>query len=175
MRKVKYIKLVKSTTEKDVVDAMADLNTKWQTMNVTEFGRELFMNRQCLNMQVKDFQVDTEQMSYQLGKFEGYLEAMLLLQEYEFRVESIQTFVKSKQMMYRILAYLYAIRTETRFITLPELQVAIYNPMSDNDFKELMYTLVNYGFVTTLKGCSSYSITPQGIHYYLTHKGDMEI
>lgn len=174
MKKVKYITLTKATTEEDVIDAMNHLHSNWLMMNSEQFANELRMSRQSFNMQIRDFKIDTKEMSYQLGKFEGYLEAMNMIHRYEFLIECADEFIKPKEMMYRILSYLYDIKpNSTNIVT---LKVSLYNPMKDEDFNDLMSIMVQYGLVTASRTGNNtrYSITEQGAHYYLTRRGGLE-
>lgn len=171
MKKVKYITLTKATTEEDVIDATNHFHSNWLMMDSNQFANELTMSRQSFNMQIRDFKIDTKEMSYQLGKFEGYLEAMAMIHQYEFLIECADEFIKPKEMMYRILSYLYDIKpNSTNIVT---LKVSLYNPMKDKDFDDLMGTMVQYGLVTALRTGDNirYSITEQGVHYYLTRGG----
>lgn len=171
MKKVKYITLTKAATEEDVIDATNHLHSNWLTMNSEQFADELRASRQSFNMQIRDFKIDTKEMSYQLGKFEGYLEAMTMIHQYEFFIECADEFIKPKEMMYRILSYLYDIKpNSTNIVT---LKVSLYNPMKDKDFDDLMSIMVQYGLVTASRTGNNtrYSITEQGVHYYLTRGG----
>lgn len=175
MKKVRYIALTKATTEEDVIGAMNHLHSNWLMMDSDQFANELRMSKQSFNMQIRDFQVNTKEMSYQLGKFEGYLEAMTMIHQYEFLIECADKFIKPKEMMYRILSYLYSIKpNSTNIVT---LKVSLYNPMKDKDFDDLMGIMVQYGLVTASRTGNNtrYSITEQGVHYYLTHKGGLEL
>ena len=175
MKRVKYITLTKATTEEDVIDAINRLYSNWLMMDSNQFANELRMSRQSFNMQIRDFKIDTKEMSYQLGKFEGYLEAMTMIHQYEFLTECADKFIKAKQMMYRILSYLYDIKPNS--VNNVILKVSLYNPMKDEDFDDLMSIMSQYGLVVASRTGNNtrYSITEQGIHYYLTHKGDIEI
>lgn len=174
MKKVKYVTLTKATTEEDVIDAMNHLHSNWLMMNSNQFANELRMSRQSFNMQIRDFKIDTKEMSYQLGKFEGYLETMTMIHQYEFLIECADEFIKPKEMMYRILSYLYDIKPNS--VNIVTLKVSLYNPMKDKDFDDLMSIMVQYGLVTASRTGDNtrYSITEQGVHYYLTRRGGWE-
>ena len=174
MKKVKYITLTKATTEEDIIDATNHLHSNWLMMDSDQFANELRASKQSFNMQIRDFKIDTKEMSYQFGKFEGYLEAMTMIHRYEFFIDCVDEFIKPKEMMHRILSYLYNIKpNSTNIVT---LKVSLYNPMKDKDFDDLMSTMVQYGLVTASRTGSNtrYSITEQGVHYYLTRRGGWE-
>lgn len=175
MRRAERIKLVRSVTKEEVNDAVFTLKSHWQFMNSEEFEKELVMTSCSFNERLTELKIDKEQMIFQVGRLNGFLEAMTMIQEYEFNIECLEKSVKSKQMMHRILAYLY--KEKTRYVSAAEIMVSIYNPMSDCDFAELMLTLAKYGIVviSCFDDTKCYKISIQGVHYYLTHKGDYDI